>query len=92
MSGGVSTWRASTERLKLGAYSSRSAKHRSAKASPIRSQPGPRSVYGAYCTKMDIRCRPGGATVGSTTEGIVHSSTGRSDGRPYFASSYARSM
>ena len=31
-------------------------------------------------------------TVGSTTDGMVHSSTGRNDGRPYFASSYARSM
>ena len=38
------------------------------------------SSYGAYCTNIDIRWRPGGATVGSTAEGIVHSSTGSAEG------------
>ena len=48
--------------------------------------------YGAYCTKQLITCLPGGAIVGSTSVGMMMSMYGRADGRPYFASSYARSM
>ena len=38
------------------------------------------SLYGAYWMNIDIRCLPGGATVGSTDDGMVHSSTGFFDG------------
>src|SRR6266481_1521006 len=31
------------------------------------------SLYGAYCTKHDITCLPGGATEGSVSEGITMS-------------------
>src|SRR2546422_7948357 len=82
-SSGESTWRAITERLKLGAYWSRMSKQRSANASFTWSQPPSRSWYGAYCTKNDITCLPGGATVESTTDGIVHSRIGLAEGRPY---------
>ena len=50
-----------------------------------------RSLYGAYCTNMLRMCLPGGAIVRSTLVGIVISRIGRSLGRPYLASSYARS-
>jgi hypothetical protein len=76
----------------LGAYSSSRSKQRSANASRRSSQDPSRSSYGAYCTNIDIRWRPGGATVSSTAEGIVRSSTGSAEGRPYLASSNARSM
>ena len=32
-----------------------------------------RSLYGAYCTKHDITCFPGGATEGSVSDGITMS-------------------
>jgi hypothetical protein len=48
--------------------------------------------YGAYCTKHDITCLPGGATDGSVSDGITMSMYGRREKRPYFASSYACSM
>src|SRR5215469_6966562 len=50
------------------------------------------SLYGAYCTKHDITCLPGGATEGSVSDGITISIYGRREKFPYFASSYARSM
>src|SRR5689334_16598322 len=49
-------------------------------------------LYGAYCTKHDITCLPGGATDGSVKLGITISMYGRREKRPYFASSYARSI
>src|SRR5687767_15945024 len=48
--------------------------------------------YGAYCTKQDMTCFPGGATDGSVRLGMTMSIYGRFEYRPYFASSYARSM
>ena len=52
-----------------------------------------RSVrYGAYCTNIEATYFPGGASVSSTDDGIVSSTTGSREGFPYFASSYARSM
>src|SRR5215510_991620 len=50
------------------------------------------NLYGAYCTKHDITCLPGGATDGSVRLGMTMSMYGRREKRPYFASSYARSM
>ena len=43
--------------------------------------------YGAYCTKHDITCLPGGATDGSVSVGITMSMYGRLENAPYFASS-----
>src|SRR5213594_2949038 len=50
------------------------------------------SLYGAYCTKQESTCLPGGATDGSVRLGITISIYGRREKWPYFASSYARSM
>src|ERR1700739_480488 len=50
------------------------------------------SLYGAYCTKHDSTCLPGGATDGSVKLGITMSMYGRLEKCPYLASSYARSM
>ena len=46
--------------------------------------------YGANCTKIEMTCLPGGATVESTLVGIVNSRIGSSLGRPYLASSQLR--
>ena len=43
--------------------------------------------YGAYCTKHDMMCLPGGAIDGSTSVGMIMSMYGRRLKRPYFASS-----
>src|SRR5882724_506303 len=64
----------------------------SANASRWSSQVPSASLYGAYCTKHDITCFPGGATDGSVKVGITMSMYGRRENFPYFASSYARSM
>src|SRR5262249_10602389 len=50
------------------------------------------SLYGAYCTKHETTCFPGGATDGSVKLGITMSTYGRREYCPYFASSYPRSM
>src|SRR5262252_6080276 len=50
------------------------------------------NLYGAYCTKHESTCFPGGATDGSVKLGITISTYGRREKCPYFASSYARSM
>src|SRR6185437_5589305 len=50
------------------------------------------SLYGAYCTKHDMTCFPGGATVGSSSDGMTISMYGWRENVPYFASSYALSM
>src|SRR5919109_5571585 len=63
-SSGDNTCRSITARLKLGAYSLRMSKQRSAKRSFASSQPPFRRWYGAYCTKNDITCLPAGAPVG----------------------------
>src|SRR6266550_8973887 len=54
-------------------------------------EPDARS-YGAYCTKHERMCLPGGATDGSVSVGITMSMYGRREKFPYLASSYARSM
>src|ERR1700730_1358766 len=93
MSTGLRICRSMTDDLKPGAYCSTTSKQRSAKSLRAASSHVPsRSEYGAYWQNIDMRCLPGGATVGSTDDGIVHSTTGSRDGRPYFASSYPRSM
>ena len=49
-------------------------------------------LYGAYWTKHEMMCLPGGAIDGSTSVGMIMSMYGRRLKCPYFASSYARSM
>jgi len=63
----------------------------SAKRSRSVSQSLPLRWYGAYCTKHDMTCLPGGAMSGSTTDWIAASMNGRSEYQPYFAASKARS-
>src|SRR3954469_13799807 len=87
-SSGEMIWRSSTDCLKFGAYWLTISKQRSAKLFFVASSHVPVfSLYGAYCTNIDIRCLPGGATVGSSDDGIVHSTIGSRDGMPYLASS-----
>src|SRR5882724_11801101 len=79
--------------FKFGAYSEMVSITVLPNASRWSSQVNPgRSLYGAYCTKHDITCFPGGATEGSVKLGITISMYGRREKFPYFASSYARSM
>ena len=49
------------------------------------SQRARRQLYGAYCTKHDRMCLPGGATDGSVSVGITMSMYGRRENSPYFA-------
>ena len=85
---GVSTCRAMTERLKLGAYWFIRSKQRSAYFSRSSASESPgASLYGKYWVNMDITYLPGGASVWSSAEGIVASMIGACDGRPYLASS-----
>ena len=76
----------------FGAYSAIVSMTASPNASRSASHVVPRRWYGAYCTKHDRMCLPGGATDGSVSVGITMSMYGRREYRPYFASSYARSM
>src|SRR5580692_10239891 len=78
--------------LMLGACSAMVLMTASPKASRWSSQVPLASLYGAYCTKQDITCLPGGATLGSVRLGITISIYGLREKLPYFASSYARSM
>ena len=55
------------------------------------SQSLPFRWYGAYWTKHDMTCLPGGAMSGSTNDWIAQSMYGRWLYQPYFASSKARS-
>ena len=53
----------------------------------------PARLYGAYWQNNDATCLPGGASVGSCTDGIVISITGARDGMPLTAQSrYAASI
>src|SRR5918998_5254175 len=83
---GANTCRPITERRKFGAYSFIRSKQRSAyfSFSSCNDNPGA-SLYGKYCVNIDITCLPGGARVSSSTDGIVASMMGYSDGQPYFA-------
>src|SRR5579863_4234073 len=90
---GVRICRANTDALNPGACCSTILKHRSANSPRLASFHSPSlSAYGAYWQNIDMRCWPGGATLESTDDGIVHSTIGFVDIAPYFASSYARSM
>src|SRR5215472_18034853 len=92
-SSGVSTCLLMMMFFRFGAYSEMVLITLLPKASRSSSQFSPgRSLYGAYCTKHDITCLPGGATEGSVSDGITISIYGRREKFPYFASSYARSM
>src|SRR6476620_12224992 len=92
-SSGVSTCLFRIMLFKFGAYSEIVSITVLPNASRWSSQFNPgRSLYGAYCTKHDITCFPGGATDGSVSDGITMSIYGRREKLPYFASSYARSM
>src|ERR1700677_1502710 len=85
---GVRIWRSITESLNHGAYRSTTSKQRSAYSLRSASVHGPCARrYGAYWVNIDIRCLPGGATVESSDDGIVHSTTGSREKPPYFASS-----
>src|SRR5215467_15045118 len=78
--------------LMFGMYSLTVSITLSPNASRCSSQVPWASLYGAYCTKHDSTCFPGGATDGSVKLGITMSTYGRFEKCPYFASSYARSM
>src|SRR6185437_12221640 len=79
--------------FRFGAYSAIVSTTLLPNASRCSSQLSPgRSLYGAYCTKHDITCLPGGATDGSVSDGITISIYGRREKLPYLASSYACSI
>src|SRR5882672_3508799 len=78
--------------FKFGACSAIVSTTTSPNASRRSSQVPSFKWYGAYCTKQDITCLPGGATDGSVRLGMTMSMYGRREKRPYLASSYARSM
>src|ERR1700689_188022 len=78
--------------FKFGAYSEIVSMTALPNASRCSSHVPLLSLYGAYCTKHDMTCFPGGATEGSVREGITISMYGRGENSPYFAWSYARSM
>ncbi len=87
MSQGESTIRPMMAFFKLGAYCDRVSMTASPKASRFCSQVPSLSLYGAYWTKMDITCFPGGASEGSINVGIMTSMYGLLEKSPYFASS-----
>src|SRR6476660_3538000 len=91
-SSGVSTWRCWMMLRRLGAYCEIVSTTASPNASRCSSHVPDDSLYGAYCTKHERMCLPGGATDGSVSVGITMSMYGRRENSPYFASSYARSM
>src|SRR5438128_5255174 len=78
--------------FRFGAYSAIVSTTVSPNASRFSSHVPVASAYGAYCTKHERMCLPGGATDGSVSVGITMSMYGRLEKSPYFASSYARSM
>ena len=76
MSSGVTTSRCSTRSPKPGKNDSNVACTVSAKFSRSVSQSLPLRWYGAYCTKHDMTCLPGGAMSGSTNDWIAQSMYG----------------
>src|SRR5689334_15747076 len=92
ISRGVSTCRCRMMSRKFGAYSERVLMTLSPNSSRFSSQFPSLRWYGAYWTKHDITCFPGGATEGSVRLGMTMSIYGRPENRPYLASSYARSI
>ena len=72
----------------FGAYSRERVDHRVAERLALARRSSRRSTwYGAYCTKIDITCLPGGAIAGSIIDGITMSMYGSRENSPYFASS-----
>src|SRR5680860_1361670 len=71
MSRGVTISRCSTRSPKPGKCDSRTACTLSPNGSRSVSQSLPSRWYGAYCTKHDMTCLPGGAISGSTTDWIA---------------------
>ncbi|MNC92768.1 hypothetical protein D3C83_92590 [compost metagenome] len=71
----------------FGAYSASVSITVSPSASRWSSQVPSFKWYGAYCTKHDITCFPGGASVASVSDGMTMSMYGRRENRPYLASS-----
>src|SRR5208337_5532420 len=91
-SSGVTTWRPTMMFFRFGANSAMVSTTLSPNASFFSSHVPSFSLYGAYCTKHDMTCLPGGATDGSVRLGMTMSMYGRREKWPYLASSYARSM
>src|SRR5439155_9287958 len=91
ISSGVITCRCRMSDLNPGAKLSTVFTTASPNASRFASVQPPFNAYGAYCTKIDITCLPGGAMPGSIIDGNTMSMYGRRENSPYFASSYARS-
>src|SRR5262245_7704432 len=91
MSSGVMTWRCRIFDLNPGAKLSTVFTTVSPKASRFASVQPPFRLYGAYCTKIDMTCLPGGAIPGSIIDGNTMSMYGRRENSPYLESSYARS-
>src|SRR5205809_799610 len=91
MSSGVMTCRCRIFDLNPGAKLSTVFTTASPNASRFASVQPPFRLYGAYCTKIDMTCLPGGAMPGSIIEGNTMSMYGRRENSPYLASSYARS-
>src|SRR4051812_42016988 len=89
MSAGVSTCRWRIDDLKFGANRVTAFTTASPKASRLLASQPPLMFDGAYCTKIDITCLPGGAICGSIIEGMMMSMYGSREKLPYFASSYA---
>ena len=87
ISTGVMTCLPMMARRMFGAYRSMVAMTDSPKASRLESSRPPSISYGAYCTKHDITCLPGGAISGSIIEGKIMSTYGCFAKRSYFASS-----
>src|SRR5262245_12343289 len=71
-SSGVTTCRCRMMFLMLGACSAIVSTTVSPKASRSLSQ-SPLRLYGAYCTKQDMTCLPGGASEGSVSVGMTMS-------------------
>ena len=76
-SSGVSTCRCRISFFRFGAYWETVSTTVSPNASRFSSQVPSRSLYGAYWTKHESTCLPGGATEGSVSEGITMSMYGR---------------
>src|SRR5206468_10760507 len=84
-------WVATIAREIFGAYSARVSIIRSAKRlDSVSQEPLARSKGANFAETVRV-CMPGGAVVGSFADSITNSRNGSRDGRPRFASSYARS-
>src|ERR1041385_5551010 len=76
---GVNTCRSMIKSLLFGACSAIVSTTVLPNSSRLSSQLPSFKLYGAYCTKHDITCLPGGATDGSVKLGITMSMYGRSE-------------